>query len=83
MTREAPVKPWIRLLYSPGCPSRGPTLELLRKVLREEGVPGDVELVEVADVETAARENFHGSPSIQVGGKDIVPGADRAPAGMG
>jgi hypothetical protein len=73
----------IRFLYSPNCPNRLPALELLRKVMAEERVAEDVETVEVADLAAAAREKFPGSPTIQIGGKDVVPGAERAAPGLG
>lgn len=35
-----------------------------------------VDLVEVADLEAAARLRFLGSPTIRVDGRDVEPGAD-------
>jgi|Deesub1362A_J573_1020465.scaffolds.fasta_scaffold03069_3 hypothetical protein len=61
----------IRLLYFRGCPHFEDTLNLLRDVMKELGVKGDIELVEIRGQEDAEKYNFFGSPSIQINGVDI------------
>ena len=61
----------IRLLLVKGCPSRLETLELLQSVLDSENIVDPVEVVEIHDSDTALRERFFGSPSIQINGLDI------------
>lgn len=73
----------IRLLYQPGCRALDPTLELLRRVLREEEIPESLECVPIPDEEAAAREGHHGSPTVQVDGQDLDLAARTAPTGLG
>ncbi len=61
----------VRLLTTAGCPSAGPALEAIRKVIRDEGLNAGVEQVGVPDAQAARRERFYGSPSIQINGLDI------------
>ena len=62
----------VELLWWDGCPSYSEALDQLSRILREEGVQTDVELVEVASDEQARRERFPGSPTIRINGVDIV-----------
>jgi hypothetical protein len=73
----------IRLLQFQGCPNSAPTLRLLEEVLEAEGVRDEVEVVEVADAEAAARERFLGSPSVQIDGHDIEVGRRDDPPAFG
>ena len=50
----------VELLWWEGCPSYPETLADLRRVLREERVDAEVELVEVKSDEQARRERFPG-----------------------
>lgn len=61
----------IRFLCFQECPNSEQALDLLKRTLREEGLPDHADLVEVTDHATAEREGFLGSPSIQVNGVDI------------
>jgi len=72
----------VRFLYSEDCPSHEEALRRLRTVLREEGVPTDIEIVRVSTFEEARREKYVGSPTILVDGHDICPTtvSDYAPA---
>ena len=63
----------VELLWWEGCPSHPEALEDLERVLREEGVGAEVELVEVESDEQAARERFPGSPTIRLDGDDAFP----------
>ena len=61
----------IRFLSFEGCPGVEPTLARLRAVMAAEGVSCPIEMVDVPDEQTARRERFLGSPSIQINGLDI------------
>lgn len=63
----------IRFLYYEECPSHEEALERLRKVLDEEGIRADIEVVRVETTEQAKRLRFPGSPTILVNGRDIDP----------
>jgi hypothetical protein len=65
----------VELLWWEGCPSFSESLEDLRRILREEGVAADVELVEVRSDEQAQAERFPGSPTIRLDGRDAIPPA--------
>jgi peroxiredoxin len=64
----------VELLFWPGCPSHERALDLLNETLAELK-RGDVAVVsrEVTTDEEAARLNFAGSPTFQVGRRDLFP----------
>ena len=64
----------VELLWWEGCPSYPETLEDLTRVLRDEGVDAEVDLVEVESDEQAHRERFPGSPTIRLDGEDAIAG---------
>jgi peroxiredoxin len=70
----------VELLWWEGCPSGEPALELLTSTLAELH-RGDVAVArrEVTTPEEASRLNFPGSPTFQVGRRDLFP-VDAAPA---
>ena len=68
----------IEVLYFEGCPNYRPAVERLRKVLRQEGLPGEVQEIEVKNEADAERLKFIGSPTIRVDGLDIDVEARRA-----
>jgi hypothetical protein len=65
----------VEVLYFEGCPNRDATAQLARQVIRDLGVEAEITEVEVANVEDAQRLRFLGSPTVQVDGVDIEPGA--------
>jgi hypothetical protein len=69
----------VELLWWDGCPSHPETLEDLKRVLREEGVAVEVDLVEVESDEQAQRERFPGSPTVRIDGEDAFPPEDTEP----
>lgn len=72
----------VELLWWRGCPSWERALSELRAQMEALGL--DPEAVEVREVETDERadaEQFIGSPTIRVAGRDIQPPGD-APAGL-
>ncbi len=64
----------IRLLTFEGCPNVTETRRRLAEALGAEGQDPKWEEIEVPDVETAHRERFLGSPSIQIDGEDAETG---------
>lgn len=69
----------VELLWWEGCPSYPETLEHLERVLVEEGVDAEVDLVEVESDEQARRERFPGSPTVRLDGVDAFPPEDTEP----
>jgi hypothetical protein len=69
----------VELLWWEGCPSYPETLADLRRVLREERVDAEVELVEVESDEQARAERFPGSPTVRLDGVDAFPPAETEP----
>ncbi len=67
----------IELLYFDGCPTYRNAEAALRRVLAEEGVEAEVELVAVNTDEEARRLRFPGSPTIRVDGRDLFPVKER------
>lgn len=74
------IKWRVELLWWPGCPSYQPAAELLSSTLAELK-RGDVAVThrEITTEDEASRLNFPGSPTFQVGRRDLFP-ADAAPA---
>jgi hypothetical protein len=69
----------VELLWWEGCPSHPETLADLERVLDEEGVDAQVELVEVESDEQARRQRFPGSPTIRLDGVDAIPAEEAEP----
>ena len=72
--------PRVELLWWSGCPSTARALAELRTVLSEAGL--DPQAIEVRQVETedqALEENFVGSPTIRVDGRDVEQGSGESP----
>jgi hypothetical protein len=69
-------QPRVEILYFDGCPNHEPARDLVEQVAAELGLQAEIELVEVADADTATRLRFLGSPSVRVDGRDVEPGAD-------
>jgi hypothetical protein len=61
----------IRVLTFDGCPNRNGALELVRRTVSELDLHASIEAVEVRDEGEAGMYNFHGSPTVQVDGRDI------------
>ena len=69
-------RPRVEILYFDGCPNHEPARALVEQVAAELGLQPEIELVEVADADTARQLRFLGSPSVRVDGRDVEPGAD-------
>lgn len=65
----------INVLYFDGCPSYPVAVELLEKLLGEEGLLVPVRRTQVSSREAAIRERFLGSPTIRINGEDVEPAA--------
>ena len=63
----------VRFVYYEGCPSHEQALQRLRKIMRDEGIEPDVDIVKVETPEDAERLRFIGSPTILINGRDIDP----------
>lgn len=63
----------IEFLYFEGCPHHEPALQLLKKVMAEEGIVSPVKKIDVVSDSLAQEVRFVGSPSIRVNGRDIDP----------
>src|SRR3954452_8653746 len=72
----------IELLWWEGCPSTPEALDDLKRVLRDEGVAAEVEMVEVKSDEQARVERFPGSPTIRIDGREAIPAEDGEPASL-
>jgi hypothetical protein len=69
----------VELLWWEGCPSYPETLADLRRVLRDEGVEAEIDLVEVESDEQARAERFPGSPTVRLDGVDAIPPPETEP----
>ena len=67
----------VEVLYFDGCPTYGAAVKTLRKVLADEGVQAEVELVAVKTDKDARSLRFPGSPTIRVDGRDLFPAPER------
>ena len=66
---------YIRFLYSEECPSHEEALERLRRVLDEEAISAEIEIIRIETEEQAQKLSFLGSPTILINGQDIDPPA--------
>ena len=73
----------MEILYFDGCPTYGAAVKTLRKVLADEGVQAEVELVAVNTDKAARSLRFPGSPTIRVDGRDLFPAPEREDWGLG
>ena len=69
----------VELLWWDGCPSYPDALTELERILHEEGIDADVQVVEVTSDEQARRERFPGSPTVRIDGEDVVAPPDGEP----
>lgn len=75
------MAPTVELLWWEGCPSTPTALADLRAAMAELGL--DPQAVVVREVRTdaaAVRERFSGSPTIRIGGRDVVDPGDEPAA---
>ena len=65
----------IRILHTEGCQSYLPALNTVENILNELSMKADINNVLITTTEEADKFKFIGSPTIQVNGIDIEPGA--------
>jgi len=63
----------VELLATPDCPHLEQAEEIARQALANNGHSPAIERVYVSDIDTAAGLGFHGSPTLRIDGRDIVP----------
>jgi hypothetical protein len=72
----------VELLWWEGCPSTPEALEDLKRVLRDEGVETEVEMIEVTSDEQARAQRFPGSPTIRIDGREAIPAEEGEPVSL-
>lgn len=74
--------PTVELLWWEGCPSTEEALAMLREEMASVGLdPDAIDVREVSTDVDAEREEFIGSPTIRVNGRDVQPLGDE-PIGL-
>lgn len=63
----------VELLVTPDCPHLERTEEGARLALADNGHSPNIERVYVNDLDNAAGLGFHGSPTLRIDGRDVVP----------
>jgi hypothetical protein len=75
-------EPRVELLWWEGCPSTDEALAMVREEMTAVGLdPGAIDVREVSSDADAEREEFVGSPTIRVDGRDVQPLPDE-PIGL-
>lgn len=65
----------VELLHTEGCPNAAEFLPRLRRLVSAAGVADAVVVRVITDAEQADREQFLGSPTVRVNGRDVDPDA--------
>ncbi len=74
--------PTVQLLWWEGCPNWEEALEMLREGMASLGLdPGAIEIRQVRTDTDAESEEFVGSPTIRIDGRDVQPPGDE-PIGL-
>lgn len=73
----------VELLATLDCPHAERAEEILRHALAEEGREPRIDRVYVTDLDNAAGVGFHGSPTIRIDGRDVVPVPADTPINLG
>ncbi len=60
------------LLYIPDCPNLAAARTQTVRLLKEQGLPGNVDEIEVPDRAAAESLRFTGSPTIRIDGEDVA-----------
>ena len=71
----------IEVLYVAECPAHPAAVELVKDILRAEGVEAEIREILVEDQLSARRLGFCGSPTIRVNGRDVA-GPSISPEGF-
>ena len=75
--------PVVEVLWWSGCPSTQQFVETLRPLLEEVGIDADrLVLREIGTDEEAVAEGFVGSPTLRIGGREVIPPAPGDPPAL-
>lgn len=61
----------VELLYLPNCPHHYEALDLVRDVLKIEGITAELMETRISDYQEAIERSFPGSPTLRVNGRDV------------
>jgi hypothetical protein len=61
----------LELLYLPNCPHHREASDLVREVLKNEGIAAELTETPITDFRDATERSFPGSPTLRVNGQDI------------
>jgi proline dehydrogenase len=73
----------VELLATPDCPHVERAEEIAREALADNGHTPLIERVYVSDLDNAAGLGFHGSPTLRIDGRDVVPLPADLPINLG
>src|SRR5688572_14551475 len=73
----------VELLATLDCPHLERAEEIARRALANNGHTPDISRVYVSDLDTAAGLGFHGSPTLRIDGRDVVPPPVGEPVHLG
>jgi proline dehydrogenase len=73
----------VELLATPDCPHALRAEEILRSALTVDGREPAIERVYVSNIDDAAGLGFHGSPTVRLDGRDVVPPPPELPINLG
>jgi proline dehydrogenase len=73
----------VELLATLDCPHVERAEEIAREALADNGHTPQIELVYVSDIDNAAGLGFHGSPTLRIDGRDVVPLPQTDPIRLG
>jgi hypothetical protein len=65
----------IEVFYLEGCPNHQPTVDRVKHVLEEMGMPADVRERLVTEAGSVGTIQFLGSPTVHINGIDVEPSA--------
>ncbi|MGE3661781.1 MAG: thioredoxin family protein [Pseudonocardia sp.] len=65
----------VELLHTEGCPNAAQYLPRLRRLATTAGIREPVAVRLITDAEQANREQFLGSPTVRIDGRDVDPAA--------
>ncbi|HVM31422.1 MAG TPA: proline dehydrogenase family protein [Candidatus Limnocylindrales bacterium] len=72
----------VELLVTPSCPHADESEANVRQALTVDGREPSVQRIYVGDLDHAAGLGFHGSPTLRIDGRDVVPPAPDSPIGL-
>ena len=73
----------VEILATPDCPHVERAEEICRDALADNGHTPLIERVYISDLDNAAGLGFHGSPTLRIDGRDVVPPPPGDPIHLG